>query len=384
MPLFSILIPGKGRSLYTRDAVYSAMHQDFDDFDVTLSNNGADPEVKAAVAEFTVDPRLHYIEQPSVLDMPSHWDLASRAVAGDYLLVLTNRCVLKQGALRRLSEFLRSGSGDVEIVNWGGDSYENASGLLSPRPSDTGTMLRLKTSDVLLRIARGSISMMHHIDTLPLGMNSCVSRALVEKIRDREGHAFQSIAPDYNFAFSCLLNASELVHFDEAFVVAQGCEDSNGMNAVRGDVRPYMNSLGLAAPWEDVPIKTALVYNVFAQDFLAALREYGRSDIRAEWNRSKYYKDCLMEIRIKRNAGILTPSEIDDLQRAVEMALRNEDESVRASVAPPLTRRMLNKIKSLAKIVVGRGADLLRLNHRVSGPEKQFRTALQAAGFEHS
>jgi hypothetical protein len=78
MPLLSILIPAKGRPLYTRDAVFSAIHQDFDDFDVTLSNNGADPAVKAAVGEFMGDPRFHYIEQPIDLEMSEHWDVASR------------------------------------------------------------------------------------------------------------------------------------------------------------------------------------------------------------------------------------------------------------------------------------------------------------------
>jgi len=151
---------------------------------------------------------------------------------------------------------------------------------------------------------------MYHVYTLPGGANSCVSRALVERIRHRQGDAFRKIDPGLTFAFSCLLNANELVHFDEAFHVAQGPEVSNGASVIRGDARPYLNSLGLAAPWEDVPIKAALVVNGIAHDFLGTLREYGRNDIRAEWNRANYYLSCLGEIRVKRKAGILTASEI--------------------------------------------------------------------------
>jgi len=382
------------------------MHQNFDDFDVTFSNNGAEPAVKAAVAEFTADPRFHYIEQPSVLDMPSHWDLANRAVAGDYLLVLTDRSVLKQGVLQRLSTLLRSGPGDVEIASWRFDVSDNPSGLLPfPHP---GRMRRLKTSDELLRFARGE--MMDHFWTLPRGLNSCVSRSLVERIRDREGHVFRKITADYRFAFSCLLNAKELIHFDEAFFIFQGQEVSNGVNATRGDARPYLNSLGLDAPWQDVPIKAALVYNMIEQDFLAALWEYRRSDIRAEWNRSKYYLECLEEIQIKRNAKVLSPSEIDELKRAVELSLQNEYESVRASVTTPIarttpitdttpiTRRTLNKIKSLVRIVVGRRTvnkikslarivfgskvGLLPPHRHPPGGEKTFRTILEIAGFD--
>jgi hypothetical protein len=377
MPLMSIVIPAKGRPVHTRNSVFSAIHQDFDDFDVTLSNNGADPALRAAVAEFMGNPRFHYIEQPSVLDMPTHWDLASRAVVGDYLLILTNRSVLKQGVLRKLSMFLKGESGNVELVSWRWDSYDNARGLLSPCPSNTGRMLRLRTSNELVKFAKET-DIVYYTYTAPRGMNSCVSRSLVQRIREREGHVFQKINPDYKFGFSCLLNANELIHFDEAFYIADGLEVSNGINAVAGDLRPYVNSLGLAEPWQDTPIKAALVVNAIMQDFLATLREYGRNDILAEWNRSNYYLNCLGEIRFKRKMGILPTLEIDKLRKALELALQNEDESVRASVAPPITRRVIDKIKALARIVVGSVVEFIG-PHR----EKTFRTALDAAGFEH-
>jgi hypothetical protein len=382
-PLFSIVIPAKGRPHYTWDAVFSAMHQDFDDFDVTLSNNGADPSVKAAVAEFMADPRFRYIEQPSVLDMALHWEMASRAAMGDYFLLLNNRCVLKQGVLRQLSKFLKGESSDVEIVSWRCDEYDKASALLSPCPSYTGTVFRLKTSDALLRFARGSISCMHNYETLPLAMNSCVSRSVVERIRHRQGHAFRSIDPTLTFALSCLLNANEVVHFDEPLYVSQGLEVSNGAKVVRGDVGPYINSLGLADPWEDVPIKAPLVFNSAARDFLVTLREYGRNDIRAEWNRLQYYMECLVEIRIKRKAGILTASEIGELEKAVALALQNEDESIRASVAPPITRTMLRKAKTLARIIFGSAVDFIRPHRHRPGGNKKFRSALEAAGFQN-
>jgi len=382
MPLLSILIPAKGRPDTTRDAVFSAIHQNFDDFDVTLSNNGADPAVKAAVAEFMCDPRFHYIEQRDVLDMPSHWDLASRAIAGDYLLILTNRCVLKQGVLLGFSNYLKGASGNVELVSWRYDSYDNASGLLSPCPVNTSRIVRLRTSDELERFAEGMELIGYHSYTLPRGMNSCVSRSLVERIRDREGHAFRRLIPDVRFAFSCLLNASELIHFDEAFYISQGSNISTGDNQIRGDFRLFLNSLGRVEPWEDVPIKAPLVFNAIAQDFLATLREYGRSDIRAKWDRSKYYTDCLMEIRIKRKAGILGTSEIDELTRAVERALQKEDERVRASVVAPITGRMLNKIKSLASVALGPAVDFIRAQRYRSGGQQKFRTVLEAAGFQ--
>ena len=380
MPLFSILIPTKGRPLYARDAVLSVFHQDFDDVDVTLSNNGADPATKAALAEFMGNPRFHYIEQPDVLDMPTHWEVACRSVRGDNFLVLTDISVLKQGALRKIAKLFTGQAGACELASWRWDSYDNASGLLSPGHSNTDTMQRLRTSDELLSFARGS-NFMNQVYTLPGGTNSCVSRAVIERIRKREGLLFQKITPDYRFAFSCLLNTTELVHFDEALFIRQGPEVSNGINSVRGDARPYMNSLGLAAPWEDVPIKAALVHNAIAQYFLATLRKYGRTDIRAEWNTTIYYLHCLGEIRLKKNGGILSASEIDELKSAVDMALQNEDKRVRASVYPSFARMIRNKTRTLARLAGRSAADLFRPHRHQSGGKLTFPTALEAAGF---
>jgi Glycosyl transferase family 2 len=382
MSRMSIVIPAKGRPHYTRNAVFSVMRQDFDDFDVTLSNNGADPAVKAAVAEFIGNPRFHYIEHANVLDMPSHWELASRAATGDYLLILTNRSVLKQGVLQKLSRFLKGESGDVELVSWRWDSYDSAKGLLSPCPFNTSRMLRFSTSSELTKFATEQ-DIVRYTYVAPRGMNSCVSRSVVERIRDREGRVFQKINPDYKFGFSCLLNASELIHFEEAFYIADGLEVSNGINAVAGDVRPYVDSLGLADPWRDTPIKAGLIHNTIVQDFLATVRKYGRDDILAKWNRSLYYLNCFGEIQFKRKMGILSTLEIDELKEAVEVALQNEDESVRVSVAPPIVRRVINKMIALARIVVRSAPEFAGPHRRQSAGGDTYRTALEAAGFEH-
>ncbi len=82
MPSFSIVIPAKGRPAYTHDAVFSALRQDFDEFDVTLSNSGADPAVRDAIKKFKNEPRFNYIEQPNALNMSSHWEAATKTVTG--------------------------------------------------------------------------------------------------------------------------------------------------------------------------------------------------------------------------------------------------------------------------------------------------------------
>lgn len=381
MPMFSIAIPAKGRPEYSRDAVFSVMNQDFEDFEVIFSNNGADPAVKAAVADFIDDPRFVYVEQPAVLNMPVHWEVASRSLTGKYFLVLSNRSVLKQHVLRRLSDFLSERSEQVEAVSWGWADYDNASGRLTSTVPKAGGRRNRPSSDELHDFAR-RYALVDSNRVLPLGSNSCVSASLVHRIRAREGSIFKQISPDYRFAFSCLLNTESVVHFDEVFFITQGLEVSTGRNSFLGSSKADIDTLDATDLWRDVPIKVPLSFNEIAQDFLEALRDYGRDDIRASWDWSKYYKDCLMECRIKRKAGVLSEVEIDEIEEAIESALQNEPECVRAHVQESTRQKIVRKMRTALMVVMGAARNAHR-RHLVSFEEEEprFRSALEAAGF---
>lgn len=379
MPLLSILVPAKGRPRYAFEAVYSIVHQDFEDFEILFSNNGANPAVKSAISDFIRDPRFRYIEQQEVLDMPSHWDRISRMATGDHLLVVTDRALLIQGTLTKLSTFLTANRG-VDVVNWASADYNEERGLLMRLPW-TGCVFWMQSFDLLQKFAKGAINVINDAYKLPLGLNSCVSRRLIEKIRHREDRVFQKMTPDYRFAFSCLLNVSELAHFDEPLRIAQGLKVSNGVNAIVGDVRPYVDSLKISDPWADVPIKAPLVFNCINRDFLAALNRYGRSDIRVEWDRTKYYKDCLMEIKMKKNAGILSSREIVSLQCAVEEAVSKEESQIRVAVRSSLIAKAFRRIAATRRRTLGSNEQFLRC-HAVPKSGSAVLSALSVAGFE--
>ena len=180
MPFFSIVVPAMGRPLHTREAAFSALHQDFGDFNVILSNNGADPEVKAAVSDFLEDPRFRYIEQPNVLPMPVHWDRACQLADGEYVLVLTNRSVLKRKALRKLAQHFSGAGGNDEVATWRWDDYVNAEERLVRSLSNSGEVMQLNSEEELWKFARVT-NLVHHAYTFPRGENCCVSRDLLEE-----------------------------------------------------------------------------------------------------------------------------------------------------------------------------------------------------------
>lgn len=382
MSFFSIIIPALGRPEYTRDTVLSIMLQDYDDFEVLLSNNGADPSVKAAVEDILVDPRFRYTEQPVTLAMPTHWNLLMDSVIGDYVLVRPNRRILKQGTLKHLAAIINDSGSDASLISWKVDSYDSTSRTLLRAPSCGATVLKLPTNEVLNRFARGQISLMNDAEILPLALNSCASMELIRRIRQREKCVFQCINPDYRFAFSALLSSEMLFHCTDALDIAQGFEVSNGVDSYSGDAGRYLNSLGIADLWRDVPIKAGLVFNSIWQDFLSALGVYDRPEILNSWDKQKYYEQCLAELSFKKNAGRLTADEIQSLEEAIRKALQQESAALQRAVTPSLPRLFMRKMNTVLRLTRARLVNPIQETSRQPSEAVDYPTVLLAAGFE--
>jgi Glycosyl transferase family 2 len=325
--LLSIVIPARLRPGLLRDAVLSTLNQDHGDFELLVSNNGADADVRAAVAPFLADPRIRYVEQRDVLDMVTHWERVTREINGEYLLVLTDRSAFKQGAFRRIAATLQDTKADA--VSWPWDLYYEKLKLHRPDPGNWGRTRMLDVEEELVRCANGLFR--EFFRTLPRGSNSCVSRALIDRIRARQGQAFRPLYPDFSFAFSCLFNSNKVVYIAEPLFISQGMEVGNG-NGLLGDARPYINSLGLAEPLKDVPVRVPLVLNGIAQDFLAAVREYQRPDLEQRLNRAQYYLNCLDEIDEKRSKGLVSSTDLRDFELALHAAIASESNTVQDAV----------------------------------------------------
>lgn len=353
-PFFSILLPIKGHPLLLSDALTSLLQQDFGDLEVLVSNNGADPGVKPAIAHLMNDPRVRYMEQPAVLDMPTHFELISKLARGRYLLVLTHRSVLKQHALAEISKVHARFRDEGAVVSWGWDLYYEDSHLLLANKALNGSAAVLDSDQALLNSLSGKAEFPY---ALPRALNSSVSMDVVEAVRARFGEAFGKINPDFTFAYRCLLLRKSFVHISKALMTSQGFSISNGGTALRGDVRVYLATLGLTDAFKHAPVKAALVENAIVEDFLNDVNGYGRPDLLARWDRSTYYLKCLAEIGEKRAARIVDSAYVDSLEIEVRTALAREPESVQETV------------KAASHQSVSLGGLIRRIGRRLLGPK---------------
>jgi glycosyltransferase involved in cell wall biosynthesis len=100
VPLFSVLIPTFNRFDLLQEAIDSVLAQDFQDFEVIVSDNWSADGTREVLEKYT-DPRVIITRPPTHVPMPFNWEHARSAATGKYLVPLADDDALVGGALTR-------------------------------------------------------------------------------------------------------------------------------------------------------------------------------------------------------------------------------------------------------------------------------------------
>lgn len=329
-PFFSIVIPTRGRPKYLRDALHSALNQDFADFEVVLSDNYNDEQTQAVLDEFRGIHHLRCIRTDRLLNMPDHWDFATQHARGQYVTILTDRSVLKKGALRTVHAKISSSDTEIEVCSWRWSLYDDVKGI----EYADGFMLKDKDTETFPSkdlaqhfVESGWVNGQGvYVYCIPRGLNSCYKSTLMRRIRDESGTPFRPLSPDYYSAFALLGTAREVLYFDQSLVIFQGQADSQGGRSMSGIDTGYLDSLGLDNIYAHVPIKLPLVKSLIFEDFLTACDVIGGNlkDVKFSW--PGYFENCYHELLTKKAAGILDPDKLNELFAEWDRALAAFDQ----------------------------------------------------------
>jgi len=384
-PLFSILIPTKNRPGLVCDAIASVLLQDGpkDDVEVIVSNNGGNQETKRAVASLPADNRLKYVEPPGELSMPDHWEWASQLLTGDYVSILSDRLLLRQGALNSLRQLISSHS-HPQAISWPVASYSELSGTAAGL-SDADTPIQEWSSHSIWEGLKQGKYFFSPI--LARGLNSCVRSDIYARIRGIRGRAFNLLTPDFSSAFSVLLVSDVILHHRRPLVIAQGERFSNGSLMMRGVDTGYMKGLASNGQAVDVPLRDTarpLVAPLMYDDYLTTAAAFGLPIRWEEMNPANFYRDCFREVAMRHAAAVPWSSELIALRRDYRQAMTREGKERHAEIRRALRGTFPWRAFRGAAVDAWLGpklaAPLRRVLHRRKGWEAHL-TALDAAGF---
>src|SRR5919205_699240 len=279
MTLVSIVIPTRNRANLLPYAIESALAQEFDDFEVVVSDNSSSDGTPEAVRQFD-DPRLRYVRASEVLHMPDSWEFALSHARGEYVTYLSDDDAIHPQLLARVWKVMREARSKVVAYPFGGLYYhedhadrERVNQFVFTYP--TGQTSTVSSESVLNTLARSEFT--HH---LPRMLNCLCSMAVISEARGRLGRLFFPIAPDYTAGLAILSACSEITFLDDLLLIWGISEKSIGADQTnkRGSasetfLREFKGERDTL--YKYTPVKAKTVHNIVANSVLRMKDEIG-------------------------------------------------------------------------------------------------------------
>lgn len=305
LPFFSIVIPTKNRPELLKDAIRSVLLQNFEDFELIVSDNHNDLKTKAVIDSFSDDKRLRYVKPEEELNMIDHWEFATCNAIGKYVLLLTDRSVLCQNSLNRIKHVLMKNK-SINFVSFGTKAFLEQQNKFGTRTT-TGKSKFYNSRELIENFKNEILYSSKSFDFFfPKTINSCYNNEIVKRIRLEKGHYFNIkgvSTPDYTSFFVNTLIDEQCYFLGDTIMLGQGVSVSNGNNFIKGDTS-YFKTLGANYKLHDSLVDIPFIYNCIYNDFIVAYSFLGKSEIPDEFNYNKYFTNLFHEILSKKEAGV--------------------------------------------------------------------------------
>lgn len=372
-PFFSVVIPTKNRPELLRDAISSVVLQNFDDYELIISDNFNDERTLKVVNEFKSNPHVNYIRTEKELNMPDSWEFATKNARGVYTLILSDRAFLRQGALQEIYSVINQSPKDMSVYFWPHGYFDEKSGILKDEKSEAGVKV-LKSTDLIKDYIQTI-----NTNFLPIPLTGCYRFDVAQKIRQSIGRLCIPVSPD-NTGLLFLAYVDSVTYIPRPLLYFQGSTVSN-LPKVKSDPRPYMKLLNMEDPYQFVPIKAPIVNNLYFSDFLRIQDLVGGNlkDVKIDW--VLYFVVCYEELRGKMMMSSVDKNVQIELLKEWGRALSQFDQAMQASVKKEIRRRYTNIVKSYLKESF-LGSFLVRMKRfLLRKPTFKFKNALAAGGF---
>lgn len=124
MALISVIIPTYNRAAYLKTAIESVLAQDFQDFEIVITDNASTDHTEEVVAAFK-DHRIRYIKNHENLGVVPNHNLAIKNSRGEFIHFFSDDDIMHPANLRMKYDALSDGSslfvhGNIEVIDSNG------------------------------------------------------------------------------------------------------------------------------------------------------------------------------------------------------------------------------------------------------------------------
>jgi hypothetical protein len=234
-----VVVPTRNRAQLAINAVRSVLEQTVENVEVLVSDNSTLEPERDELAAFCAglsNSRVRYVRPPVPLAMPAHWDWAIEqalaAYSANHFIYLTDRMMVRNNALKEMVDL--AALYPLQVISYNLDRIcDDAMPIRIEQYPATEKLLEVET----LRLSRLFAQGVFH-PGLPRMLNCIVPRVVFDRMRQRFGNVFSSIAPDFNFCVRCLDIEDSILFFDKSPLFHYALNRSTGASATRGEMTP--------------------------------------------------------------------------------------------------------------------------------------------------
>ncbi len=298
MSLISIIIPTRERAAFLRECLATAVAIRDDAVEIVVSDNASGDGTEGVVRGFA-DSRIRYVNTGARVSMRQNFEFALGRSSGEYVIFIGDDDAMLPGQFPALRLVLQRHRPD--ILGWCTVGYRWP-----------GARKRGRVYPVRLRRSRtfGAVSSVPlepwrsdlfagrspYPDPIPSAYHGCVSRAFLEGIRGRCGHAFGASSPDLFFSYFAAMTAPSYLLVRHCLSVSGSSSASTGAASARyraGNAasRPAERFVAEAAAdpvrdavRHDLPVLPMALFSTFESARIAAGIDASKVDYRA-WYR---------------------------------------------------------------------------------------------------
>ena len=253
-----VVVPTRNRAALAERAISCILDARSSGVSVIVSDNSTSGEEQERLAGFCANlgGKVRYLRPPATMPMSPHWEWAIRQAldqpGATHFTILTDRMVFRPGALKTLLDFATRMP--EKVISYNHDLIDDFS-----RPVHlyefrwTGRLLEID-SQYLLELASRS----EHPPCNPRFLNSIAPRSVIDQVSERFGTVFDSISPDFCWAYRCLDVVDSIVYWDRSALINYAYDRSNGAGYLRGvhssDSADFQAQLGSRPMNRDAPV----------------------------------------------------------------------------------------------------------------------------------
>jgi glycosyltransferase involved in cell wall biosynthesis len=208
-PRYSILLPTRNGATLLEGCLRSILDQDYEDFELVISDNASEDATPEILARYASDPRVRLLRQPKPLGVTENWNAAMAASTGERIGLLGDDDALLPGYFERADALVaRHGDPDVLLFNGSAFAFPGFAGSqvanyadpfyapAAPIPAE---------GDLPAPVRRALVGHLFRFDfPIPLNMQTAlVARRVVSKL---PGELFKPPFPDFYALIGLMLS----------------------------------------------------------------------------------------------------------------------------------------------------------------------------------